>query len=350
MSRLFYIFVKIVYDPPETLGYPMADVHQLLRSLMEEIGPQKAQDVPSISKLLRKWIWESKRFRSMKTIGSYGVTATYIRASKPKGQHLKRCNSENLKQLSFNFKDFLDTKKLSTSSKNSYLINLQTFYNWLKTEGHIPDRIGVPKIKVSEKSIKAYTGKQMDDIKRQIKWRMENATGTQKGRKKFYQHHLRSYYMARYSGFRCGEILNLKLSDIVLEKREIWVRDSGDLIVKGAKEESVPMSNKLFHFLKYDLKRSPLEVWYLDTGFGNRAYAKSLNLTNAMKPHLRALGISGVKPMHGFRAAFCRNLGLSGAPLPILKDLMRHRNLETTLRYMDIHGEDQKLKAVNQLV
>ena len=81
----------------------MADVHQLLRSLMEEIGPQKEQDVPSISKLLRKWIWESKRFRAMKTIRSYEVTATYIRSSKPKGQHLKRCNSENLKQLSFNF-------------------------------------------------------------------------------------------------------------------------------------------------------------------------------------------------------------------------------------------------------
>ena len=341
---------KKVYDLLKTLGYPMADVHQLLRSLMEEIGPQKEQDVPSIAKLLKKWIRESKRFRSMKTIGSYEVTATYIRSSRPKGQYLKRCSTENLKQLSFNFKDFLDTKKLSPSSKNSYLINLQTFYNWLKAEGHILDRVGVPKIKVSEKSIKAYTEKQMDDIKRQIKWRMENATGTQRGRKKFYRHHLRSYFLARYAGLRCGEILNLKLSDIILEKREIWVRDSGDLIVKGAREESVPISDKLLFFLKYDLKRSPLEVWYLDTGFGNRAYAKSLNLTNAMKTHLRALGISGIKPMHGFRAAFCRNLGLSGAPLPILKDLMRHRNLETTLRYMDIHGEDQKLKAVNQLV
>lgn len=327
----------------------MANVHQLLKDLMDEIGPPKEQDVPSIAKLLKKWIRESSRFRSMKTIGSYEVTATYIRSSRPKGNYLKSCTIENLKELQFNFKDFLDTRKLSPSSKNSYLINLQTFYNWLKSEKYIKDRVGVSKIKVSEKSIKPFTEDQMNQIKKQIKWRMENAIGQQRSRKKDYLNHLRAYYMARYSGLRCGEILNLKLSDIILEKREIWVRDSGDLIVKGAREESVPISDKLFHFLKYDLKRSTLEVWYLDTGFGNKAYAKSLNLTNAMKTHLRALGISGVKPMHGFRAAFCRNLGLSGAPLPILKDLMRHRNLETTLRYMDIHDEDQKLKAVNLL-
>ena len=285
----------------------------------------------------------------MKTIGSYEVTATYIRSSRPKGNYLKSCTIENLKELQFNFKDFLDTRKLSPSSKNSYLINLQTFYNWLKSEKYIKDRVGVSKIKVSEKSIKPFTEDQMNQIKKQIKWRMENAIGQQRSRKKDYLNHLRAYYMARYAGLRCGEILNLQLSDIVLEKREIWVRDSGDLIVKGAREESVPISDKLYHFLKYDLKRPNLQRWYLDTGFGNRSYAKSLNLTNAMKSHLVALGITGIKPMHGFRAAFCKNLGLSGAPLPILKDLMRHRNLETTLRYMDIHGEDQKLKAVNLL-
>ena len=328
----------------------MADVHQLLRSLMEEIGPRE-QDVPTIGKMLKEWIRESKRFRSIKSLNSYKVLETNIKASKPKGQHHKRkCSIENLKELSLSFKDFLDTRNLSPSSINSYLINLQTFYNWLKRHGHIPERVGVQKIKVSEKSIKPFSEDQMQMIMDRILYKLENAMGQQKARKVFYKCHLRAYYVARYAGLRCGELVNLRLSDIDLNTREIWVRDVGDSIVKGAREESVPMGDTLYEFIKRDLgDRSVYEKWFLDSGFGYKAYSRSMNLSNAMKVHLDALGISGVKPLHGFRAAFCRNLGLSGAPLPILKDLMRHKDLQTTLRYMDIHSSKDKLRAVNLL-
>ena len=328
----------------------MANVHQLLKDLMEEIGPRE-QDVPTIGKLYKKWMNEAQRFRSMKSINAYRMTLTYIKASKPKGQHHKRkCNISNLQELSLSFKDYLDTRNLSPSSINSYLINLQTFYNWLKTHGYITERVGVQKIKVSEKSIKPFSEAQMEMIKDRILWRMENAVGQQKARKVFYKCHLRAYYVARYAGLRCGELVNLRLSDIDLDTREIWVRDVGDSIVKGAREESVPMSDTLYKFIKKDLEdRRAYEVWFLDTGFGYRAYSRSMNLSNAMKVHLDALGISGIKPLHGFRAAFCRNLGISGAPLPILKDLMRHKDLQTTLRYMDIHSPSDKLRAVNLL-
>ena len=328
----------------------MANVHQLLKDLMEEIGPRE-QDVPTIGKLYKKWMNEAQRFRSMKSINAYKMTLTYIKASKPKGQHHKRkCNISNLKELSLSFKDYLDTRNLSPSSINSYLINLQTFYNWLKKHGHISERVGVQKIKVSEKSIKPFSEDQMQMIKDRILWRMENAVGQQKAFKVFYKCHLRAYYVARYAGLRCGELVNLRLSDIDLDTREIWVRDVGDSIVKGAREESVPMGDTLYEFIKRDLgDRSVYEKWFLDSGFGYKAYSRSMNLSNAMKVHLDALGISGIKPLHGFRAAFCRNLGISGAPLPILKDLMRHKDLQTTLRYMDIHSPKDKLRAVNLL-
>ena len=329
----------------------MADVHELLRSLMDEIGPPEEQDVPTIGKLFKEWIKESKRFRSMKSLSSYRVLETYIKASKPKGQqHKKKCNISNLKELALSFKDYLDTRNLSPSSKNSYLINLQTFYNWLKTQGYITERVGVQKIKVSEKSIKPFSEDQMQMILGRILYRIENAVGQQKARKVFYKCHLRAYYVARYAGLRCGELVNLRLSDIDLDTREIWVRDVGDSIVKGAREESVPINDTLFHFLKDDTtNRGVYEKWFLDSGFGYKAYSRSMNLSNAMKVHLDALGIKGVKPLHGFRAAFCRSLGLSGAPLPILKDLMRHKDLQTTLRYMDIHSPKDKLRAVNLL-
>ena len=79
----------------------MANVHKLLKDLMEEIGPEE-QDVPTIGKLYKKWMNEAQRFRSMKSINAYKMTLTYIKASKPKGQHHKRkCNISNCDSHNF---------------------------------------------------------------------------------------------------------------------------------------------------------------------------------------------------------------------------------------------------------
>ena len=49
----------------------------------------------------------------------------------------------------------------------------------------------------------------------------------------------------------------------------------------------------------------------------------------------RRLGIQGVKPLHGFRAFVATQLLQNGVDVSIVRDILRHKELTTTLSYLN---------------
>ena len=70
-------------------------------------------------------------------------------------------------------------------------------------------------------------------------------------------------------------------------------------------------------------------------GKGSLYWQSEIELSKRFKKHQVALAIEGVKPLHGFRATVCTKLLAQGISPVIVQKLMRHRDINTTLRYLN---------------
>ena len=140
--------------------------------------------------------------------------------------------------------------------------------------------------------------------------------------------------MLRYTGMRGGEVRTLPLAHIASDA--VLIRDvpEAGFTVKGRREAVVPISSALRGFLDEDLPgRGAGEKFYLDDGAGNPHWQEGTAMAKTFKRQLSALGITGVKPLHGFRATLASRLLNAGASPVAVQALLRHNNLQTTLGY-----------------
>ena len=96
----------------------------------------------------------------------------------------------------------------------------------------------------------------------------------------------------------------------------------------------VPIIPQLEDFLDEDLKtRGDQEIWFCDNGQGQPQWRDVQAMGRTFSKHLTALGISGVKPLHGFRSTVITNLLDRGATPQEVQGLARHEKLATTMGY-----------------
>ena len=124
------------------------------------------------------------------------------------------------------------------------------------------------------------------------------------------RHVARSIMMLRYTGMRAHELYHLKLSDIFIEGRA-RMPDPHVLVgttvrtKTGLSADSRQVSDKgtvrsiaaprILKFLEKDLKgRGPNEIYFLDNGYGSRAYANKGSIAFAIRKCMKKLGIHGV--------------------------------------------------------
>ena len=60
------------------------------------------------------------------------------------------------------------------------------------------------------------------------------------------------------------------------------------------------------------------------------------------------LGIDGAKPLHGFRAFVATKLLQNGVDVSLVRDILRHKELSTTLGYLN-RSKMPYLDAMNRL-
>lgn len=151
------------------------------------------------------------------------------------------------------------------------------------------------------------------------------------------------------AGLRSGEVSALRLQDLDFESKTIWVaqRDYNGKIAspKGGRGEPVAMSpdlEKALRAVKGHL-RGPL-VLYAEDG---RSYTHCMLQYMMMRLQEKA-GLEVTGHQHILRHTFCSHLAMLGVDISTIKKLARHRDIETTERYMHL-SPDHVTRAVAKL-
>lgn len=302
---------------------------------------KKAEAAVMAHQVLTDWVAAMVRSRSPRTVVSYQSTVTYYIRSVP-DHPLDKFQAQHQTRFLEGLPD-----ALSPHSVNLHLRQLQIAWRWAEDQGLIARAPRVQKLRLTTPEVKALTERDLDEIEQELRWKL--VEGPRKDRLHFYLCHYRAHMMLRYTGLRAGEMITLKLNAIDVERQLIRILPDGEWQPKSRRLDVIPMADKLRSFLRQDLSsREPGEVYYLDSGDGEPMYHTRDNFTQAFTRILKRIGITGKKPIHGYRSSLATRLIQSGVDLVTVQKILRHSQLETTRRYIDSDHLDLR-QAIDSL-
>jgi len=136
--------------------------------------------------------------------------------------------------------------------------------------------------------------------------------------------------LAYSAGLRSQEVANLKLSDIDYERKTIHIRQS-----KFKKDRIVPLSDLMAKGLKkYISVEHPL-IWLFNGKDHSSKYSTN-GLSWVMRLALKKTGISKQVNMHSLRHSYATHLLEDGINIVIIKQLLGHVQISTTMIYLHV--------------
>lgn len=142
-----------------------------------------------------------------------------------------------------------------------------------------------------------------------------------------------TYRLAVVTGFRLGEVLGLRWADVDFDQGRIFVNPNGSKTRRGC--DSVAMSNAAREVLQERLATRMDEAGFVFVNTdGSSLFTPAWRnkLTQFAKRHLHAIGRPDCS-FHTLRHTCCSWLIQSGADLVEVSHFMRHKNIQTTMRY-----------------
>lgn len=145
--------------------------------------------------------------------------------------------------------------------------------------------------------------------------------------------------IAMCTGLRVSEILGLRWSDFDFEEFTVHVQRSvvgkhQDSPKTEASEEVLPLHEALVDQIAYWRDLQPeVDGWVFGNILTGRPYHRDSLLADHLGPIGRACGLPSLG-WHSFRHTYRAMLrDLNDVPLEVQRDLMRHANISTTVRY-----------------
>ncbi len=194
--------------------------------------------------------------------------------------------------------------------------SLNTFYGWLVLEEYVEEQIS-RKLHLPKRDRKQPVWLSDSEIKRfantpsrlSIAWKL----------------------MAWF-GLRRSEILHLDWKDVRLQDRVLIVRDT-----KSKKDRVMPIPKALLAELYEEWRKKDMPESGSIVGITKSPFVR------AFKKHLKACGLAdkGVTP-HTLRHSFASSLIRAGVPLTVVKELLGHKDVSTTMIY--VHHSDELLQ------
>jgi site-specific recombinase XerD len=242
-------------------------------------------------------------------------------------------------------KEYCLNPDLANASKKNYLRHLKAFFNWAVKEGLIQknpcNEVKVPKVKenvvdkiIDESQLKKMLSK-FDEIQeeRRGKGELKNAMAD-----KFWFRPLMT--MAFYTGMRRKEIINLDWSHVKLKERFLRVTDT-----KNGQERTVPIFDPLYitlnewhqqhatpdHGLVFPHPRSTEKLRF--PLLGN-------HISKTFNAFAKEAGIKKTANFHGLRHSCATFLLRKGFNVIEVKNMLGHRSLEVTNRYVHLVAND----------
>lgn len=150
--------------------------------------------------------------------------------------------------------------------------------------------------------------------------------------------------IALYAGLRRAEIYYLRWNDIDLKQKAIHIRAHGEFVPKSKKPGTVPINSKLIGIIEkvYPTRKNFNYDRYI---IPRKHRGKPLNPTQVLSSRFRrAAKKAGVKNarLHDCRHTFASHLVQAGVPLLVIKELMRHSDIQSTMIYAHLTPDLQR--------
>jgi integrase/recombinase XerD len=212
--------------------------------------------------------------------------------------------------------------KLAPTSINDYSRCINAFLRWLHTERHVASPIHIAKLKTQKKLLEVLTGEQVSRL---------IAYSATKGLER------RVHAMAMLildTGMRVDEVLNLRKQDVDLENMLIKVQKG-----KGDKQRIVPCSLPLRRILYRYIKAysHPKSEFVFSTAHGVRQTYR--NAARALKVIGGKIGAPEIR-FHLMRHTFATAYIRSGGNVVLLRKILGHSSISTTMIYEHLQTED----------
>jgi len=150
------------------------------------------------------------------------------------------------------------------------------------------------------------------------------------------------YSFAFGTGLRISEITNLKWNEVDLISRIINVKSTEDFTTKSKKERVIPISNVVYDLLT-NLNNNSNYVFTKNGGKFNSTY-----VSKSFKKCVRATELNQKIHFHTLRHSFASCLAQQNVSLIVIKQLLGHESIQTSMIYSHLRTEDL-VKAINEL-
>jgi integrase len=136
--------------------------------------------------------------------------------------------------------------------------------------------------------------------------------------------------LAYSAGLRSQEIANLRLSDIDYERKTIHIVQS-----KFKKDRIVPLSELMSKGLKRYISVENPVTWLFNGKDAGSKYSTN-GLSWVMRIALKKTNISKQVNMHSLRHSYATHLLEDGINIVIIKELLGHVHISTTMNYLHV--------------
>jgi len=142
------------------------------------------------------------------------------------------------------------------------------------------------------------------------------------------------------TGMRRGELFHLRWRDVDLKAGSIRVWPYEGFSPKGKQPRKIPISEGLNEILrKLSKKKSPDDFVFRPFQSEHRLYKRFAAL-------VKELGMKGT--LHDLRHTYASHLAMAGVPIPVIKELLGHSDIATTMIYSHLSPDIHKA-AVEKL-
>lgn len=300
------------------------------------------QPTKNIHSLFEQYIDECRYIKRLRgaTIKSYLEVFANLRKNVPELETIKDLQPA----LVMRFFSQLGKKQATVSTIRSYYDRLATFFRWLENRGVIEKgsllaRITKPPRPRYEDS-KALSNDNISKIQSSIVLRSSHDSFQ-------LNRDLLILSILLYTGMRKGELLGLRIHDINMGERSIYINAATS---KSKKNRTIPMHSTLYLYLKR----------YLDVlrekNFPHDALLRSCKtfapitvhgLKHWVKRYNRLSGVS-FHP-HQFRHTFACTLAKANIDIVSIKSLLGHSSISMTERYLRSIGTENAHSAIEAL-
>lgn len=243
--------------------------------------------------------------------------------------HLQKAN-----RWANNPKIRISTGKLSPYSVQGHVRALKAFWGWLEREGYIVSNplAKLPLPKVPEKPVYVLSSEQIKKLFSQIN--RLTPIGAR-------------YYaillLLLDTGMRISELVSIRIQALDLQ------HDCVQVLGKGQKLRSVPMSKLTRKEINRYINHSRAQLYPIDSPYLFAKFDGTPISVNSVQQFLRRLaieaGLDGIKcSPHVFRHSFATHSIANGANVFVLKEIMGHSSLNTTLKYTHLQPGDLQIQ------